>query len=605
MSSNSTNKSITQSNISTSHRDDDDTGISHNDDTVISHRSNALISQDNNNSIQQKKTNNYGIKNNNNNDIKNGIKDDNESFASLRVLLQNEASPIYSCGRAYLLNLTKWCAQIDNNDRNKLLPTSAVENGDANQSKVVDGTGDTEEVVSADDKGDAVLDPMPADDKEEDASSDRGELAEPTLSKVVVGEKKAVVTLSEQPSNQHGSKEEDNKEDNKNNGDDDSSCHSRFSEGNDEDDKSNMPEEEASPDQNPTTLLEWRERVVSYFYEFADKKKWEHNTIINALSYLDTYCMSVCFPEQYAKIVRGRGREELPPQKKQKTQEEVSAIGCRQYKLAAITSLYLATKVYESGNPIICAKGHSNISKQYTAAEIEVMELDVLSAIGVQVNTPTSLRFIQELLPLLITRACDTKFSFDSMTWQPQDDIEKSIYLGANYFASLASICDASDNPLIVSSSPSQIALAAIVEATDRVFSNKKLLSQQHIFHQRLFSMAEIPYNKEVRDIQKVLVDLKRLNEQDDDSSVEEEDDDEKASPTSITDCKKTNVQSDSSNDKENSTVVVSTPSKKAPPASMNQSSSACKQKNSCPIWEHIESTADKPTQDEVLYLRG
>jgi len=484
-------------------------------------------------------------------------------------------------------------------DSNKLLPTSAVE--DANQSKVVDSAGDAEEVV-LDDKGEEDLDQVPADNKKEGVIPNKGELTEPTLPKEVLsneitGEKKTVI-------------DEDNKEDSKNNGDDESSCYSRFSKGDDnEEDNSIMSEEEASPDQNPTTLLEWRERVVSYFYEFADRKKWEQNTIINALAYLDIYCMSVCFPEQYAKIVRGRGREEVLPRKKQKPQEEVSAIGCRQYKLAAITSLYLATKVYESGNLIICAKGFSKISKEYTATEIEEMELDILSTIGVQINTPTSLRFIQELLPLLITRACDKKFAYDSMPWLPQDVIEKSIYLGANYFASLASICDATDNPLLVSSLPSQVALAAIVEAADRVFYNKKLLSQQHIFHQRLFSMTEIQYNKEVRDIQKVLVDLKRLNEQEDNSSVEDNEDDdvvvkEEVSPTSITDCKENNVQSDSANNKENNIVVVSTPSKKAPP--VNQSSSACKQKNSCSMREHdIDSTADKSTQDEVLYLRG
>jgi len=593
MSTNTSNTSISQSNISTSHRDDAD----------ISHQSNTSISQDNDTSIQQKNTN-YD----NNNVIKNSIKYDDESFASLRVLLQNEASPIYSCGRAYLQNLIKWCATIDSN---KLLPSASAVNRDANQSKVVDSADDT----SADNKGDAVLDQIPADNKEHGIIPNKGELTKPTLPKEVVsneviGEKKTTVTLSEQPSNQQRSKEVVIKEYSKNNGDDDSSCHSRFSEGENEDDNSIMSEEEASPDQNPTTLLEWRERVVSYFYDFADRKKWEQNTIINALAYLDIYCMSVCFPEQYAKIVRGRGREEVPPRKKQKPQEEVSAIGCRQYKLAAITSLYLATKVYESGNLIICAKGFSKISKEYTATEIEEMELDILSTIGVQINTPTSLRFIQELLPLLITRACDKKFAYDSMPWLPQDVIEKSIYLGANYFASLASICDATDNPLLVSSLPSQVALAAIVEAADRVFYNKKLLSQQHIFHQRLFSMTEIQYNKEVRDIQKVLVDLKRLNEQEDNSSVEDNEDDdvvvvkEEVSPTSITDCKENNVQSDSANNKENNIVLVSTPSKKAPPASMNQSSSACKQKNS--MWPHdIDSTADKPTQDEVLYLRG
>ena len=172
-----------------------------------------------------------------------------------------------------------------------------------------------------------------------------------------------------------------------------------------------------------------------------------------------------------------------------------------------------------------------------------------------RVHTPTSLRCIQEILPLLITKV--ERYANDSSAWEPQNHVEESIYMHAQMFAKLGSFCDASNYPVIVSATPSKIALAAVVEASDRVYFKEKLIVEQHFFHQRLFSLHVdgLAYDAEVREIQKCLVELRRLNKlkgsRDGSPATVNESLAEEGSSLSTTDDKE-NVQ------------VVSTPSKNA-----------------------------------------
>ena len=247
------------------------------------------------------------------------------------------------------------------------------------------------------------------------------------------------------------------------------------------------------------------------------------------MAYLDTYCMSVCFPEEYSRKV-GRNKNDQQqqgevglnggntddstvtpsprPQKKQKPiayDLNSNHLHERVYKLAAITSMYVASKMYETGRGICTATSFAKMSKEYSTEEIGNMELDILESVRV-LNTPTSLRFIQELLPMLLMEDHKQTSCNNDTNWM--NDVEKSIFLGANYFASLASYCDATNYPTVVAALPSQIALAAIAEAANRIFFTSKLPIQQHSFQERLFSVQNIPYNNDVRAIQKCLVEL-------------------------------------------------------------------------------------------------
>ena len=414
--------------------------------------------------------------------------------ASLRALLQNEVHPIYACGRTYVSNLTKWRTHLD---------SRGVELSN-------DGSNVDSEVASAN--------------------------------------KSALATH-----NQH-----------------------------------------------PDILLQWRAQMIAYYFEFTGNNS---NTALVALSYLDAYSMSVLYPKEFAIIKGGNSNVEYDdvshpladtsvtpsPKKKRKLfncynnrddddylyeyvenligQEEddedkaeevqsVHGIDNKEYQLAAITSLYLATKLFQSSPYIMTSSQFSYLSREFSKSQIECMESYLLNIVlEYRVHTPTSLRCIQEILPLLITKV--ERYANDSSAWEPQNHVEESIYMHAQMFAKLGSFCDASNYPVIVSATPSKIALAAVVEASDRVYFKEKLIVEQHFFHQRLFSLHVdgLAYDAEVREIQKCLVELRRLNKlkgsRDGSPATVNESLAEEGSSLSTTDDKE-NVQ------------VVSTPSKNA-----------------------------------------
>ena len=401
---------------------------------------------------------------------------DDESLESLRALLQNEVHPIYSCGRTYVSNLTKWRTHLD---------SRGVELSN-------DGSNVDAEVASANKSAHHYGE---QDDIEEESSTSLN----------------ANVAL-------------------------------------------------ATHNQHPDILLQWRAQIIAYYFEFTG---YNSNTALVALSYLDAYSMSVLYPEEFASIKGENNNVEYDvshsranaydtsvtpsPKKKRKLsncynnrdnddylyeyvenligQEEddedkaeevqsVHGIDNKEYQLAAITSLYLATKLFQSSPYIITSSQFSYLSREFSKSQIECMESYLLNIVlEYRVHTPTSLRCIQEILPLLINKV--GRYANDSSAWEPQNHVEESIYLNAQMFAKLGNFCDASNYPVIVSAAPSKIALAAIVEASDRVYFKEKLIVEQHFFYQRLFSLQVdgLAYDAEVREIQKCLVELRRLNE--------------------------------------------------------------------------------------------
>lgn len=315
------------------------------------------------------------------------------------------------------------------------------------------------------------------------------------------------------------------------------------------------PGNKVHPDQHPEILLSWRTRVIAWYFDYIHSRNYEFNTALVALSYLDVYSMSVCLPSEFRRII---GEEESitasatysttitdnvgciatpSPSKKSKTSHEsrcevciedkenhshrhdrqqcddsIQGLDIVQYRLAAVTSLYLACKILQSTPTIATSSGFANAmgDGSISSVQIEEMELAILNVLRFRVHTPTALRFIHELLPLLIphrSRNC-------SSPWVPQCDVEERIVTDAVMLATLASFCGSEKVPTIVLASPPKIALAAIIEASKRIFNRERMILAQQAFLEQLFRQQIIPYDDEVRVIQKCLVELKRLNEQ-------------------------------------------------------------------------------------------
>ena len=198
-------------------------------------------------------------------------------------------------------------------------------------------------------------------------------------------------------------------------------------------------------------------------------------------------------------------------------EETVRGMSEAHYKLAAISSFCLASKVYQSGNGIHPPYAFAQLTQnQFSAKQIDDMELCILKILNFRVHVPTSLRFVQEMLPLLITDVVGnggSRFALDSRPWSPRDTLEASIYSKARHFVLYASSYAATDFDPIISATSSKIALAAIMEAAIKVYYKKKLLGQQHAFYERLRSLEGIlPYDEEVLTIQKCLAKLRRLS---------------------------------------------------------------------------------------------
>ena len=306
------------------------------------------------------------------------------------------------------------------------------------------------------------------------------------------------------------------------------------------------------PDQEPQLLLEWRNTVTEWFSDFARHEKFESNTAMVALSYLDTYSMSICFPEEYSRLTGvscldndedtsycNEEREEgvvTPSPKRRKTsrhvgrsqqqqqekneffEEEVGGFEPIHYELAAVASLYMASKVCQTYPGVYSSSNFARYScYKFSEADIEEMESDILQALQYRLHPPTSLRFIQELMPLLMSCDDDDNYAFDSSPWTPRDETEETIYFGANWIANLAAFCCAATSfAPIVSASPSKIALAAIVETAGRHFFNENLVFPQHAFVERLLCLKDVAYDAEVISIQKCLKEFQDINDRED-----------------------------------------------------------------------------------------
>ena len=319
---------------------------------------------------------------------------------------------------------------------------------------------------------------------------------------------------------------------------------------------------EAYPNQHPDVLMQWRAKCVDWLCSIVEQEDFEYNTLLVALSYLDAYSLSVCFPEEFKRLRGSRSSKQFedtsssldptPPKKrkishhddhddddylleyignnsqqKQFGEETVRGILGTHYMLACITSLYLATKLFQplqTNSRLNSPSCFTTLYDSISVCNIEKMELHILDALDYRVHPPTALRFVQEFMPVLFPRpgegyhgGTSSSFALDSRPWAPQDDTEEEIiYNGTQYMVMLAcTFGAAADFRPVVDAKPSKIALAAIAQAAlEYYLHDEKLIVQYQAFRNRLTSLIGIlQFDKcELEEIRKCLVDIKCLH---------------------------------------------------------------------------------------------
>eukprot|EP00526_Cylindrotheca_closterium_P017312 CAMPEP_0113620736 /NCGR_PEP_ID=MMETSP0017_2-20120614/10574_1 /TAXON_ID=2856 /ORGANISM="Cylindrotheca closterium" /LENGTH=312 /DNA_ID=CAMNT_0000530421 /DNA_START=61 /DNA_END=999 /DNA_ORIENTATION=- /assembly_acc=CAM_ASM_000147 len=132
------------------------------------------------------------------------------------------------------------------------------------------------------------------------------------------------------------------------------------------------------PDEYPDQVVEeyatWRYTMVDWFQKIMGTFQYQNETIEVTMSILDRYVAA---------------KPELMKQSKA-------------YKLAALTSLYVAAKMHEQ----CCLTPHhvNDLSTDIHSIErIEQEELEILKAIGWRVNPPTTTAFCRELFSIIPT----------------------------------------------------------------------------------------------------------------------------------------------------------------------------------------------------------
>ena len=206
--------------------------------------------------------------------------------------------------------------------------------------------------------------------------------------------------------------------------------------------------------------------------------------------------------------------------------ERLGGMSKGDYLLAAISSFCIATKANETTSHHMTHDNASNyaLRGEFEPSAIAGMELAVLKTTGFNINTPTVNTFIQEMLPLLLSRPFNEDDevweeeghnlfheeigTFGSLKWHPTDEVQAYIFKSANYFGEMMAYSSA----FVSSANPSKLALAATLEAVTR---NCTTSEHQLIIQERLESLSQIPgvgkafeYDKEVDEMRKHLVEI-------------------------------------------------------------------------------------------------
>jgi hypothetical protein len=208
-----------------------------------------------------------------------------------------------------------------------------------------------------------------------------------------------------------------------------------------------------------------RDKMVQWCFQVVDFAQFSRETVSIAMSYLDRFLCS-------------------------RTPRALSSMRNRkEYQLAAMTTLYMAIKMFE---PVeIEVSLLSTLSRgAYTAEEFIKMEMDILLSLQWRLNGPTALSFIENLLTLLPTS------STSSNARQIVSDLSRyqtEIAVGSFFF---------------VTHKSSTVAVASIINSLN---DTRSILSQ----HDRQRFLADVESFTDIKiqsdDIQMAVAHLKTL----------------------------------------------------------------------------------------------
>lgn len=212
--------------------------------------------------------------------------------------------------------------------------------------------------------------------------------------------------------------------------------------------------------------VDCRTKMCEWCYQVADFCKYQRECVGIGMYYLDRFLCSGSTGARAALTDR------------------------KLYQLAAMTSFFIAIKLFESSNSQIEVKTLSQLSRGcYSEEEIVDMETHILTSLSWRMHQPTSVAFVHHFLALLPTHRRHDKFALQVL-------LDVSLYqteLAVGEYE-------------LAFRHPSSIALAAIINAMN-------ILGKQHFteiekihFLEILSSAADInPSSFEMQSIQKFL----------------------------------------------------------------------------------------------------
>lgn len=167
----------------------------------------------------------------------------------------------------------------------------------------------------------------------------------------------------------------------------------------------------------------WREKICEWSYEVIDYFEFNREVVAVSLSFLDRYLAN--------RIVNKKS-----------------------FQLVAMTTLYLAIKLYEHGN--VAISSFTELSRgNFTVGEIERMEMTIIRELNWYLHPPTSLSFCRSFL---------TFFPMDIASRELKHDIAEMMR-----FLCELSVCDY----WFVTHKRSSIALAAVTIAVEKHLHDK------------------------------------------------------------------------------------------------------------------------------------
>lgn len=240
-------------------------------------------------------------------------------------------------------------------------------------------------------------------------------------------------------------------------------------------DSNYIPEE--FPDKVVEEYAVWRFTMVDWFQQIMGTFQYEHETMEVTMSILDRYVAS---------------KPELMKHSKS-------------YKLAALTSLYVAAKMHEQ----CCLTPHhvNDLSTDiHEIKRIEQEELSILMAIGWRVNPPTPTAFSRELFAIIPSDLVKKK-----------DEIVTIFNMQMKY---------AMLEEIFVTEKPSLLVLAALYNAITSVHKTQKI---PKFLQLRLFSALGLPSGakaeESINKIRQLLLTVSLAREKEDEEEGEHGDD--------------------------------------------------------------------------------